>query len=78
MNIDNIMAYEQGDLSQEDIIKMFQEMINDGSVWSFQGSYGRQASWLIDNGYCHPAPVRHKDYYGNIIPSESDVALVNL
>jgi hypothetical protein len=54
-NIDNIIAYEQGDLSEADTIKMFQEMINDGSAWTLQGHYGRTAAALIDAGYCTKA-----------------------
>jgi len=72
-NIDNIIAFENGELSQEDTVKMFQEMIDDGSVWGLQGSYGRNATALIQSGLCHHAKIRHKDYYGNIIPSQADV-----
>jgi hypothetical protein len=50
--IDKIMAYEQGEMDDEKIVEMFQEMINDGSVWKLQGSYGRMASALIDSGHC--------------------------
>jgi hypothetical protein len=31
---------------------MFQEMINDGSVWELQGAYGRTAVYLIEQGIC--------------------------
>ena len=72
-NIDNIMAFESGELSEEDTIKMFQEMINDGSVWGLQGFYGRTAASLIKAGLCQHAEVRHKDYYDNTIPSRNDV-----
>ena len=51
-SIDKIMAFEDGTLSQEETIKMFQEMINDGSVWKLQGCYGRTAQVLINAGYC--------------------------
>jgi len=51
--LDKIMAFEDGSLSEEETIKMFQEMINDGSAWTLQGSYGRMATALIDAGYCH-------------------------
>src|SRR3972149_7032671 len=39
--IDDIIAFENGQLSEEDTIAMFQAMIDDGSVWKMQGSYGR-------------------------------------
>ena len=52
-NVQKIMDYEEGLLSEDEIITMFQEMIDDGSVWGLQGSYGRMAQALIENGYCH-------------------------
>lgn len=50
-----IIDYESGDLSQEATITLFQHLIDDGSAWTLQGSYGRMAQALIDAGYCHEA-----------------------
>ncbi len=66
--VDLIMAMEGGGLSDEDTIKLFQKLINDGSVWSLQGSYGRMAKRLIKQGYCHNANKQHEDTYGNTVP----------
>ena len=49
----NIVAFEEGDMSDEEIIEFFQELIDDGSAWSLQGMYGRMAIRLIEAGYCH-------------------------
>jgi hypothetical protein len=54
MNIDQIIAYEQGELDEDQIIEMFQEGINSGMVYQLQGSYGRMAQRLIEAGYCQP------------------------
>ena len=51
--VDKIIAFENGDLSDEATIEFFQEMIDDGTVWTLQGSYGRTAQHLLDEGYCH-------------------------
>lgn len=51
--IDKIIAYEQGDLSDEDTICLFQELIDSGLVWQLQGHYGRTAKFLIEEGYCN-------------------------
>jgi hypothetical protein len=48
-----IFDFESGNLSNEDIIKNFQALIDSGTVWQLQGSYGRTAQQLIDKGYCH-------------------------
>lgn len=52
VSVSMIMDYENGELDQDDTIAMFQAMINDGSVWSLQGHYGRTAMALIKAGYC--------------------------
>lgn len=51
-----IMAFEQGDITDVDVIaECFQVMIDTGIVWQLQGSYGRMAQGLIEAGYCVPA-----------------------
>ena len=50
--INQVIAYEQGELDEEGIIEMFQQLINSGLAWGMQGSYGRTAKALIDAGYC--------------------------
>lgn len=52
MHIDQIIAFEQGELDEDQIIEMFQQGIDSGLVWQLQGSYGRTARHLIDAGYC--------------------------
>jgi hypothetical protein len=50
--LNQVIAYEQGELDEEGIIDLFQELINSGMAWKLQGSYGRTAKALIDAGYC--------------------------
>jgi len=51
--IDKIIAYENGEMTDEEIVEFFQELIDEGTVWHLQGSYGRLASDLIDMGLCN-------------------------
>jgi len=51
--IDKIIAYENGEMTDEEIVEFFQELIDEGTVWHLQGSYGRLASDLIDMGMCN-------------------------
>lgn len=49
----NIIAYESGELSDEDTVILFQHLIDSGLAWSLQGHYGRTATALINAGLCH-------------------------
>jgi len=46
-----IIAYEQGELSGSDTISLFAQLVASGLAWQLQGSYGRTAASLIDQGY---------------------------
>ena len=47
-----VMAYEDGGLSEEEIVEGFQHLIDNGTVWQLQGMYGRTAADLIEQGLC--------------------------
>lgn len=50
MLVDKIMDYEQGALSEEETLELFQDLIDTGLAWQLQGSYGRMAKQLIEVG----------------------------
>jgi len=51
-NVQDIIDYENGDMDWDRIINMFQKLIDSGEAWTLQGSYGRMAQRLIDDGEC--------------------------
>lgn len=45
-----IIDYEMGNMSETEIIKLFQDLVDTGMAWSLQGHYGRTAMRLIEAG----------------------------
>jgi hypothetical protein len=49
--LDQIMAYEDGEQTEEEYFAMFAELVKTGLAWQLQGVYGRTAARLIRDGY---------------------------
>jgi len=50
ITIDTIVAYEEGDLSANEIVDLFASLVKSGHAWTLQGRYGRTAQHFIDVG----------------------------
>lgn len=48
-----IIQLETGEMMEEEIIELFQHLIDTGKIEGLQGSYGRTAQQLIEAGLCH-------------------------
>jgi len=48
----NLLRYEIGLLDEDEVIDLFQELIDTKLAWTLQGSYGRLAEQLITSGFC--------------------------
>jgi hypothetical protein len=52
--LNQIIAYENGDLSPAGVLRLFAHLIQSGQAWTLQGHYGRQAEAFIDFGLITP------------------------
>jgi hypothetical protein len=50
--VGEIIAYENGEMEEDQVIAFFQKLINNGMAWTLQGHYGRTAKALIEGGFC--------------------------
>lgn len=78
-----LMQYEGGDMSEEDTLALFQDLVNSGLAWQLQGHYGRTAASLLQQGLIQDAdqqaaakikPPRGYKPYGTVIAKEWDDA----
>ena len=58
MNVlQGIMDYENGNMSNVEVLDFFQHLVNTGIINHLQGSYQRTASQLLESGMIdHPFP----------------------
>jgi hypothetical protein len=46
-----MMQWENSELTEDETIQLFAELVANGSAWHLQGMYGRKAAELIEAGY---------------------------
>lgn len=72
--LDDVLTLEEkDDATALDQALAMQRMINAGTVWIMQGSYGRLAIDLIECGTCCLGRLSARDYWGNFIPDRDQV-----
>lgn len=50
--VDKLMDYEAGTMAEDEIVPMFQQLINTGLVWELDQLYQDEAIRLIEIGKC--------------------------
>jgi hypothetical protein len=50
----DLISFEADELEIDEIVELFATLIRSGMAWTLQGSYGRTAQALIDQGVVSP------------------------
>ena len=53
INVDKLISYEDGSMSEEEEIAFIQELIDNDTIWHLQGHYQRTADKFVEVGLCH-------------------------
>ena len=61
------------ELQEETGAAEIQSLIDSGRCWLLEGSMGRTAMWLLEEGVCYLPKESFRDYYGNIVPSRDQL-----
>ena len=64
---------EGNGLTEKQTIAVWQHGVDTGMVWGLQGFYGRTAADLLEQGLIKYPKKKTHDYYGNPIPTRSEV-----
>jgi len=51
LDLRTMIDYENGELSEEEVVEFFQGLVDTGLAWILQGHYGRTAQSLIEGGH---------------------------
>jgi hypothetical protein len=49
--LDTMIEWEEGQLTDQETIDLFQKLVDSGVAWELQGAYGRMAAYLINEGH---------------------------
>ncbi len=58
---EKIIAFESGDMHDDDLVGFVQELIDTGLAWKLQGMYGRMAAYFIMERLCEHKESDHAE-----------------
>lgn len=54
VDVDKVIRFEDGDLTEDETVAFFQELLDTGGIYRLQGSYQRTMKHFIENGLVIP------------------------
>jgi hypothetical protein len=52
--VDQLIAYEEGQITQDEELAFFEHLVETGVCWQLSGHYQREAATLIEAGLIKP------------------------
>jgi hypothetical protein len=68
---DRLFDYEAGELTDEQVLELFADLIQSGWIWHLQGRYQREAYALIHSGFISPSGELQKTSFYEEEPNDS-------
>lgn len=56
MDINTMILFEDGQLDADQVVELFQQLLDTGVLWHLQGSYGRLGVHLLEQGLITRSP----------------------
>jgi hypothetical protein len=72
MTVD-MSALWREDATEDEQLALYQHLVDTGDAWRLEGHVGRTAMGLIEAGAIMLGEVGHHDYWGNYVPSRTEV-----
>ncbi len=60
------------DINNKEELAMLQKLVDSGEIWHLEGSIGRMAADLLENGYLKYPENRTYDFYHNPVPTREE------
>ena len=69
----NYDALWREDATEDEVVELYQHLVDTGQAWQLEGHVGRTAMGLIEAGRIMLGKEAHRDAYGNRVPSRFEV-----
>jgi hypothetical protein len=69
----DLSALYREDAAEDEVIAVYQHLVDTGQAWRLEGHVGRTAMGMIEAGVIMLGEEGHTDFYGNYVPSRHEV-----